>query len=154
MSIPLLIPIITKASPILASYLTGSASSLVASLISKVLGVDMSKPEEVAKKLEEDPTCAEKLKDLELQISDLQNARIEASKDTGYLRMVRPVLAVVAMLAIFIDILLITYVVKDILVEQILVLMAVFLVWDVRQIYKFYFGSIEEIPSFLYKKNK
>src|SRR5258707_1332555 len=140
-----LIPIISKVSPILGSALGGPAGALVGSLISSTLGVDMSKPEELLSKLSE-PSSVDKLKDLELQLKDLQDARIQASKDTGALRFVRPALALFAMVAIFIDILLINYV-EDYVVNQILVVLLVSLVWDVRQIYKFYFGSGEEVPS-------
>jgi hypothetical protein len=147
-----LIPIISKVSPILGSALGGPAGALVGSLISSTLGVDMSKPEDLISKLSE-PSSVDKLKDLELQLKDLQDARSQASKDTGALRFVRPALALFAMLAIFIDILLINYV-EDYVVNQILVVLLVSLVWDVRQIYKFYFGSGEEVPSFLLKEKR
>lgn len=147
-----LIPIISKVSPILGSALGGPAGALVGSLISSTLGVDMTKPEELLSKLSE-PSSVDKLKDLELQLKDLQDARSQASKDTGALRFVRPALALFAMVAIFIDILLINYV-EDYVVNQILVVLLVSLVWDVRQIYKFYFGSGEEVPSFLLKDKR
>ncbi len=147
-----LIPIISKVSPILGSALGGPAGALVGSLISSTLGVDMSKPEDLISKLSE-PSSVDKLKDLELQLKDLQDARTQASKDTGALRFVRPALALFAMVAIFIDILLINYV-EDYVVNQILVVLLVSLVWDVRQIYKFYFGSGEEVPSFLLKDKR
>jgi hypothetical protein len=144
-----LIPIISKVSPLLGSALGGPAGALVGSLISSTLGVDMSKPEEFLSKLSE-PSSVDKLKDLELQLKDLQDARDYASKDTGALRFVRPVLALFAMVAIFADIMLINYV-EDYVVNQILIVLLVSLVWDVRQIYKFYFGSGEEVPSLLPK---
>jgi hypothetical protein len=147
-----LIPIISKVSPILGSALGGPAGALVGSLISSTLGVDMSKPEDLISKLSE-PSSVDKLKDLELQLKDLQDARDQASKDTGSLRFVRPVLALFAMVAIFVDIILINYV-EDYVVNQILVVLLVSLVWDVRQIYKFYFGSGEEVPSFLLKDKR
>jgi len=147
-----LVPIISKVSPLLGSALGGPAGALVGSLISSTLGVDMSKPEDLLNKLS-DPSALDKLKELELQLKDLQDARIEASKDTGALRFVRPALALFAMLAIFADVLLINYV-EDYVVNQILIVMLVSLVWDVRQIYKFYFGSGEEVPSFLLKDKR
>lgn len=147
-----LIPIISKVSPVLGSALGGPAGALVGSLISSTLGVDMSKPEDLISKLTE-PSSVDKLKDLELQLKDLQDARSIASKDTGALRFVRPVLALFAMVAIFADILLINYV-EDYVVNQILIVLLVSLVWDVRQIYKFYFGSGEEVPSFLLKDKR
>jgi hypothetical protein len=147
-----LIPIISKISPVLGSALGGPAGALVGSLISSTLGVDMSKPEDLISKLTE-PSSVDKLKDLELQLKDLQDARSQASKDVGALRFVRPILAGLAMVAIFADVLLINYV-EDYVVNQILVVMLVSLVWDVRQIYKFYFGSGEEVPSFLLKDKR
>lgn len=148
-----LVPIISKVSPVLGSALGGPAGALVGSLISSTLGVDMNKPEEILKKLESDPSALDKLKELELQLKDLQDARSEASKETGALRFVRPALALFAMIAIFADVLLINYV-EDYVVNQILIVMLVSLVWDVRQIYKFYFGSGEEVPSFLLKNKR
>lgn len=145
-----LISLISKVSPFLGSALAGPAGGIVGSLISNALGVDMNKHDEVARKLE-DPLCIAKLKEIELQFSDLQNARLEASKDQGYLKLVRPILALFSMLAIFADIYAIEYTTNGVL-EQILVVMLVVLVWDVRQIYKFYFGSGEEIPTFMIKK--
>ena len=118
-----LIPIISKVSPVLGSALGGPAGSLVGSLISSTLGVDMSKPEDLISKLTEQSSI-DKLKGLELQLKDLQDARSEASKDTGALRFVRPALALFAMVAIFIDILLINYV-EDYVVNQILVVLLV-----------------------------
>lgn len=145
-----IIPIISKVSPVLGSALGGPAGALVGSLISSTLGVDMNKPEEILNKLDSDPSSLDKLKELELQLKDLQDARTEASKEVGALRFVRPMLAGLAMVAIFADVLLINYV-EDYVVNQILIVMLVSLVWDVRQIYKFYFGSGEEVPSFLLK---
>lgn len=145
-----LVPIISKVSPVLGNALGGPAGALVGSLISSTLGVDMNKPEEILNKLDSDPSSLDKLKELELQLKDLQDARSEASKEVGALRFVRPVLAVLAMVAIFVDIILINYV-EDYVVNQILIVLLVSLVWDVRQIYKFYFGSGEEVPSFLLK---
>jgi len=143
-----LVDIISKSAPVLGSALGGPAGGLIGSLISNSLGIDMNNPEEAAKKLKNDPSFVEKLKEIEIQVNDLQNARVEAAKDTGYYKLVRPLLALVAMLAIFIDIMLITYVVDDALVEQVLILLAVFLVWDVRQIYRFYFGNGDDNTPF------
>ncbi len=113
----------------------------------------MNKTDEVVKVLE-DPAMVSKLKELELQVNDLQNARNEASKETGAYRLVRPILALFAMLAIFTDVILINYV-TDRVVNEILIIMLVSLVWDVRQIYTFYFGKGEEAPTnFLFPKKK
>ena len=148
-----IISIVSKVAPVLGTALGGPAGGIVGTLISAALGVDINKPEDVARKLQDDPECANKLKQLELQLSDLQSARCEAAKETGYLRFVRPGLAIAAMWAIFADIFLIKYVVDDDIVRQILIVMMVALVWDVRQIYKFYFGNTEEeVPSFLFRR--
>lgn len=147
-----LVSIISKVSPVLGTALGGPAGGLVGSLISGALGVDMNKTDEVVKALE-DPIMVSKLKELELQMNDLQNARSEASKETGGLRFVRPILAIVAMFAIFADVILINHV-TDRVVNEILIIMLVSLVWDVRQIYSFYFGKGEEVPSFLLPKKK
>lgn len=145
-----LISVISKVSPVLGSALAGPAGGIVGSLISSVIGVDMNKHDEVVQKLQ-DPDCVAKLKELELQFKDLQDARDQASKDSGLQKIVRPLLALISMVAIFVDIYAIEYTTNEIL-SQILIIMLVVLVWDVRQIYKFYFGSGEEIPSFLLKK--
>ncbi len=148
----LVIDAISKVSPVLGAALGGPVGGIVGSLISGALGVDMNKPDEVVKALE-DPVYLSKLKEVELQLTDLQNARVEASKETGGLRFVRPILAIVAMIAIFADIVLINYV-TDRVVNEILIIMLVSLVWDVRQIYKFYFGSGEEAPTSLFMKKR
>ncbi len=149
-----IISIISKVSPVLGSAMGAPGGGIVGLLISKVLGVDMKDPELLKKKIDDDPLCLAKLKELEFQISDIQSARMEARGDTGLLKFVRPGLAIAAMMAVFIDILLIRYVVDDELVKQILIVMMVFLIWDIRQIYKFYFGNEEEVPNFLLNKLK
>lgn len=149
-----IVSIISKVAPALGSALGGPAGGFIGSLISNAIGVDMSKPEEVAKKIDSDPQCSVKLKELELNLSDLQMARTEASKETGYYRLVRPILACAAMFAVFANILILKYLVDDEIVRDILIVMMVFLVWDIRQIYKFYFGSEGEVPNFLLRRRK
>jgi|ERR1700684_1828751 len=155
MALPLiLIPVISKVFPVLGAALSGPSASLVGSLISNILGVDMKNPEEMIKKISNDPESTNKLKELEIQLTDLQNARLEASKETGNLRFVRPIMAIFAMLAIFADIVAIEYV-NDPVVSQILIIMMIFLIWDIRQIYKFYFGGGDDSSSIgLFKKKK
>lgn len=146
----IVVDLISKASPILGSMLGGPAGALVGSLISKVLGVDMNNRDQVQNVLQ-NPDSADKLKELEIQVNDLQDARLKASKETGYMLLVRPIMALVAMIAIFVDIFAIEYVTDDVL-KYILIVMLVFLVFDVRKTYDFYFGKGDEIPSFLLKK--
>jgi len=148
------ISIISKVSPVLGSALGGPAGGAVGLLISKVLGVDLKKPDEVKNIIDNDPDSLNKLKELEMQLSDMQQAREQASKETGALRFVRPILALAAMCAIFINIFAIKYVVEDTFVKEILLVMMVFLVWDIRQIYKFYFGNEEEVPGFLLRNKR
>ena len=149
----LIINAICKVSPILGTALGGPVGSIVGSLISSVLGgVDMQDSGQVVKVLN-DPDSIKKLKELELQFSDLQNARLEAAKETGYLRFVRPLLAIFSMFAICGDIIAIEYTTNEML-SQILVIMLVILVWDVRQIYRFYFGSGDDLPNFPFLHNK
>lgn len=148
-----LVSIISKAAPVLGTALGGPAGGLVGSLISSVLGVDMNKPDEVINKIQSDPIFIGKLKELDMQLNDLQNARSFAETDTGILRYQRIFLAIMAMLSIFADIILIEYT-SNAVVSQILIIMLVFLVWDIRQIYKFFFGSGEEVPSFLLKSRR
>lgn len=110
----------------------------------------MSNHESVKKALEGTQN-QDKLRDLEMQLTDLQNARLSAEKDQGAQRLVRPFLALLAMIAVFLDILAIQYV-TDKMLNEILIMMLVFLVWDIRQIYKFYFGSSDDLPNPFMKK--
>lgn len=146
-----IVDLISKVSPFLGSALGGPIGSVVGSLISTALGgIDMKDTDKVKEALE-DPAAEQKLKELELEIQDIQNARIEASKDQGYLKLVRPMLALASMLAIMADIFAIQYV-DDGLLSQVLVVLLIVLVWDIRQIYSFYFGKGEDVPSFLLEK--
>jgi hypothetical protein len=150
-----IVSIISNVAPILGTALGGPAGGLVGNLISHALGgIDISKPQDIQKKIESDPNAIIKLKELEAQVADVQNAREESSRETGYLRFVRPLLALTAMFAVFIDIILIKYVVDDDVIKDILVLMMIFLVWDIRQIYKFYFGNQDQIPGFIFGRLK
>lgn len=148
MSIPsAIVSIISKVSPVIGTALGGPAGSIVGTLVSTALGgVDMRNADDVARVINSNPESVQKLKELELQLTDLQNARIEASKETGAYKLVRPILAIFAMIAIFADIMAIEYVENQV-VSQVLIVMLVVLVWDIRQIYKFYFGSSDEIPN-------
>jgi hypothetical protein len=150
-----IVSVISSVAPALGTALGGPAGGLIGSLISNALGgIDISNHQEVQQKINSDPDAINKLKELELQLRDIQSARDEAGKETGYIRFVRPLLAFCAMFAIFIDIILIKYVVDDEIIKDILVLMIVFLVWDIRQIYKFYFGNQEQIPGFIFGRIK
>jgi len=141
-----IIELISKTSPVLGTALGGPVGAIVGDLISSALGgVDMSNMESVKKALEESDT-KDKLRDLEMQLTDLQNARLSAEKDIGAQKLVRPFLALLAMFAVFVDILAIQYV-TDKMLNEILIMMLVFLIWDIRQIYKFYFGSSEDLPN-------
>jgi hypothetical protein len=138
---------ISKISPVLGAALGGPLGGIVGALISSTLGgVSMDDTGKVLNALQNNPEVPQKLKELELQLTDLQNARNTASKEQGGLRLVRPLLAIVAMLAIVADIVAIQYTTNTML-SQILITMLVVLVWDVRQIYKFYFGSSDDLPN-------
>ena len=63
----------------------------------------MTDHESVAKSLEGQQN-QQKLRDLEMQLTDLQNARLAAEKDTGVLRYQRIFLALLAMAALVGDI--------------------------------------------------
>lgn len=150
---PQIIDIIRSVSPALGSALAGPIGGIVGSLISSKLGIiDMNNTTQVADALLK-PDSQDKLKELELQLNDLQNARIQEEKSTGLQKLIRPMLAICAMLAIFIDVVFIDTVQNE-MVKQILILMLVILVWDVRQIYKFYFGSSDDLPNLPFMKNK
>lgn len=152
MSLPSsIVSIISKVSPGLGAALGGPAGGVVGTLISTALGVDMNNTDALLKKLTDDPQdSAEKLKKLELQISDLQQARDFALKAEGTQKLVRPFLAFLAMLAVFIDIIAMQYITNPV-VDQILIVLAVFLVWDIRQIYNFYFGKGDDPSSYFTK---
>jgi hypothetical protein len=137
-----LIDIISKVVPSLGSTIGNLISS-------KLGGVDMSNLDEVAKALEH-PESQEKLKELELQLSDLKNARETSLKESPIPRLV---LAIAAMFAVFADIIAIQYV-TDKMLNEILIMMLVWLIWDIRQVYKFYFGSSGDAPSFPFIKKK
>lgn len=146
-----IIELIGKASPWLAELMGGRVAGVVGDLVSKVLGgASMVDPESLARSLDA-PGAVDKLKELELQLKDLQDARLSAEKDTGMLRYQRFVLAILAMGAVVADIVAIQYT-TDKLLSEILVTMLVFLVWDIRQIYKFFFGSSDDLPDFIHKK--
>lgn len=145
---------ISKISPVLGAALGGPLGGIVGTLISSTLGgVNMQDVNKVLDTLRTNPDATQKLKELELQIGDLQSARGEASKETGAYRLVRPILALVAMLAIVADIIAIQYT-TNAMVSQILTIMLVALVWDIRQIYKFYFGSGDDLPNLSFMKKK
>lgn len=148
-----LIEIVNKASPFIGSLLGGPVGGVVGDLVSVALGgVDMANPESVASALNV-PANVDKLKELELQLNDLQNARQVAGKETGGRVWVRPFLALLAMGALVGDIYAIQYV-TDKMLNEILIMMLVFLIWDIRQIYKFYFGSSEDLPEIGLVKRK
>lgn len=135
--------VIRKVSPVLGTALGGPAGGLVGSLISSILGVDMNNHEEVSKKIDNDPECQVKLRELELQFKDLQTAREEASKEQGFARIFRPMMVIVAYISLFIDLALIKYC-QDELIRQILILFTGVLILDIRQMHKLYFGSGED----------
>lgn len=109
----------------------------------------MANPESVLKALEV-PSNVDKLKELELQLTDLQNARVAASKESPLPRLL---LAVAAHLALFADVYFIEHVHNDLL-RQLLLMMMVILIWDIRQVYKFYFGSSSDLPDMGLVKRK
>jgi len=143
---------ISKISPTLGAALGGPAGALVGAMISKSFGTETTDPQKIIDKLQ-DPANADKLKELEIKLTDLQDAREEANKEVGAVKLTRPFLAIAAMGAVFVDLYMINYVQSDI-VQEILVIMLVVLVWDIRQIYKFYFGSGENLPFDIFKSKK
>lgn len=142
------ISIISKVSPVLGTALGGPAGGIIGSIISKVLGVDMKNPDSVQKALDEDPECANKLKELELELNELQSARSAANSETGFMRYVRPMLVLLAFFSLFADIVLLIYV-EDQAVRQLLWVFTGVLILDIRQIYKLYFGNWEEKTNFI-----
>lgn len=150
-----IVSIISKVSPGLGAMLGGPAGAVVGTLMSNALGVDMTKADEIVEKIK-DPDFESKLRLFESQINDLQDARQKASEEAGFMRFVRPGLAVLAFIALFVDILLIAYLENE-MVKQILLAFTGMLVFDIKQIYKFYFGSSDDssavLPS-IFKKSK
>lgn len=144
-----LINVITKVSPALGSALGGPAGAIVGALIGNAIDVDITDPKSIAEKLK-DPAIMDKLKVLEMKLADLQDARQEANKETGVVKLTRPLLALMSMIAVLADIFMINYVTNQI-VQQVLIVMFIVLVWDIRQIYKFYFGSGENLPFKIFK---
>lgn len=143
--------LISNISPIVARALLGPAGQVFGSFLSSKLGgVDMN-TQSFVDKLKNDPDTEKKIKEFEAELNDLQQARLFAEKDTGLYRLVRPILAIAAMFAIVFDIIAINYT-NNLMLEQVLVVMLVVLVWDVRQIYKFYFGDYNDLPDFFSKK--
>lgn len=143
-----IISVISAVSPVLGKALGGPAGGVVSSIISKVLGVNMNSPESVKKALEENPECAAQLKELELELAELQSARNSANQEEGFMRYVRPILVLLAFLSLFADIVLLMYV-KDEAVRQLLWVFTGVLILDIRQIYKLYFGNWEEKTNFM-----
>ena len=136
------IEILSKVAPSLANTIDHLISSSLG-------GVDMKDSYEVAKALDS-PESQMNLKELELQLNDLKNARETASKESPIPRLV---LAIAAMFAVFADIIAIQYV-TDKMLNEILIMMLVWLIWDIRQVYKFYFGSSSDAPTFPFMKKK
>lgn len=150
-----IVSVISKVSPGLGALLGGPAGAVVGTLMSNALGVDMTKADEVMEKIK-DPDFESKVRFFESQLNDLQDARDKAASETGIIRFVRPILAVIAFIALFVDILLIAYLDNEI-VRQILLAFTGMLVFDIKQIYKFYFGSSDDSNAILpnvFKKSK
>jgi len=150
-----IVSIVSKVSPALGTLLGGPIGGVVGTLMSNALGVDMEKPEYLKEKLQ-DPNFLEELKTFEAQLSDIQDARQKAASEIGAIRYFRPFLVLLAFAALFIDVLLIMYVEND-MIEQILLVFMGMLVFDIKQIYRFYFGSGEEVSAILpnvFKKSK
>src|SRR5579863_6794340 len=96
----LIVNAISSISPILGAALTGPLSVIAGRLISSTLGgVDMQDSDDVKEKLK-DNASVRKLKELELQFSDIQNARATASQQQGFNKYVYFFLAIIAHLAI------------------------------------------------------
>jgi hypothetical protein len=149
MSIPtLVIDMISKVTPGIGALLGGPVGGVVGSLVSSVLGVDMKNADEVHKMLKDNPDCINDLKKLELQLQELQNARDAAAKETGIMRYMRPMLVILAFLALFTDLALLAYVDNTLIREALLVFTGI-LILDIRQIYKLYFGSWQDNISIL-----
>jgi hypothetical protein len=143
-----IVDLISKASPAIGAMLGGPTGGLVGNLVSTALGgVSMDDLEGVSDALSK-PESLDKLKELELQFKDLQDARAIAGKETGALRYQRLFLVVLAMGALVADIYAIQYV-TDKMLNEILIMMLVFLIWDIRQMYKFYFGTSDDMPRFV-----
>ena len=143
------IEIVSKVSPFIGNILGGPVGSTVGNLVSNALGgVNMQDSKHVEDALSWSGNV-DKLKELELQLKDLQNARAFAQKETS--KWIRPFLALLAMLAVFADIVAIQYV-TDKMLNEILIMMLVFLIWDIRQIYSFYFGKSEDLPNVFTKR--
>ncbi len=140
-----IVNLISKVAPTIGGMLSRPITDSIGNLVSTALGgVDMANPESVAKSLEV-PGNVDRLKELEMNFADLHDARVIAGKESGSIKWVRPFLALLAMGALVGDIYAIQYV-TDKMLNEILIMMLVFLVWDIRQIYKFYFGSSEDPP--------
>lgn len=146
-----IVEIVNKASPFIANLLGSPVGGVVGNIVSTVLGgANMGDPESLARSLGV-PGAIDKLRELELQLKDLQNARLFAQKESS--KWIRPFLALLAMLAVFADIVAIQYV-TDKMLNEILIMMLVFLVWDIRQIYTFYFGKSGDLPEMPFVKRK
>lgn len=147
MSIPTLaIDAISKIAPALGTLLGGPIGGAAGAIVSSVMGSDIHNANEFCRHIQNDPMSAEKLKTLEIQLNDLESARREASTETGLIRYFRPVLAIFAFIALFADVLCIAFINND-AVKQILLVMMGILVFDIKQLYKFYFGSGEDVSA-------
>ena len=148
----LIVDLISKSSPYIGTLLGGPLGGLIGSLVSKALGgIDMNDPQNVITAIQSDPEAAQKLKELEMQLKDLQSARDSASKDKGMLIFIRPLLILLAHVVLAVNIYLITIATNDLLVTVLLVFMYV-LVSEIRQMYKFYFGNGDDITPILSKR--
>ena len=131
---------ISKFAPTLGTLLGGPLGSLFGSLVSSALGgVDMKNKDDVLKKLDSEDT-QQKLKELELQFSDLKSARLSAEHEKGAKWWFRPFMVVLAYFSLFVDVGLIYFIDND-TIRQILILFTGVLILDIRQMHKLYFGS-------------
>lgn len=149
----LIVSLISKVAPNLGNALIGPAANAVGSLISSTLGVNMNNTDELIEKIKSDPSVIDKLVALDKGYSDIQNARQYGDREIGIYRLIRPLMAFIAMCTIFVDIYFIEWV-TDPLIKQVLVVMLIFLVWDIRQIYRFYFGQSSDESNFFGLRNK
>lgn len=149
----IIIKTVEKISPFLAEQLIGKNSQFVGGLLSSIMGVSMTEPEKLADKILNHPESPQKLSELELQLKDLHDARKHAASESGTSKITRLALVIIAHIALVVNMFMFIKVTNQI-VLNILSVLFVFLVWDIRQIYKFYFGNSGDLPNipFLNKK--
>lgn len=150
------VDIISQYSPAVGSFLgkpfAGIAVGSITSLLAKFFNANPEDPRDLLTKIKEDKLCEEKIKVIEILIKEMKisedrnKARTIASKETGIIKYVRPLLIFMANVILGIDLMVMYYLFKEfdpyvLPFILITILCTWYLIKDIRKMTAFYFGS-------------